>query len=369
MANAKNGLLTIDGILRLDQFWPKGKSDGDTVKITIPKGTTSAFKFAPSQTGKAKVVHTFDTSLSYDVKTLPAKSIKFAKKVVTQPRGKTNVGVRQVTIRMQGIDTSELHYKIYDARTLVQIPKANRKVNVEYYQPLGASAALKLRELIQAVGTGDPLPCQFRTRVDTAAEAIDKYGRFIGDIWVTVGGTDVNLNDAMLEQGLAVPAFYESMLTDEIAMKIAAAKAGAKVPDRLATHYRAKVGKLDKRLKYAPFTARAKANLPKIGSDRGLVIHPKLYRRLCRWTILRDGKAKRKNGSIPSTYEGYLREDESLKTIQLTRDFLKQKKATPKLDFFRFFKNNTLKLDPEEIVFPEARSYLFTSTGTPIKNW
>jgi endonuclease YncB( thermonuclease family) len=366
---AQKGLLIIDGVIRLEQFWPKGKSDGDTVKITIAKGVTDAFKFARPPSAKTRVVHTFDDALSYDAKALPLKSIKFATKVVTQPRGKANVGVRQVTIRMQGIDTPELHYKIYDPRTIVQIPKPNRKVNIEYYQPLSASATIKLRQLIQAVGTEDRLPCQFRTRVDTAAEAIDKYGRFVGDIWVAVGGTEINLNDAMLEQGLAVPAFYESMLKDEIAKKIVAAKTGAAVADRLSKHYRAKVGKLNKRLKYAPFTARAKTNPPKIGSDQGPVIHPKLYRRLCAWTILRDGKAKRKSGPIPSTYEGYLREDESLKTIQLARDFLKRGKAAPKLDFFRFFKSNALKLDPEEIVFPEAQSNLFTSNGKPILGW
>jgi len=368
---AQKGLLTIDGVIRLDQFWAKGKSDGDTVKITIPKGVTSAFKFAASPTAKAKIVHAFDTAISSDVskKALTKNDIKFATKVVTQPRGKANVGVRQVTIRMQGIDTPELHYKIYDARTIVQIPKANRKVNIEYYQRLSGSAALKLRALIAAVSTGDAVPCQFRTRVDTAAEAIDKYGRFVGDIWVTLGGTEINLNDAMLEQGLAVPAFYESMLPHEISAKLAATETGRKVPGRLAKHYRAKVGKLEKRLKYAPFTARAKANPPKIGSDSGTVIHPKLFRRLCAWTILRDGKAKRKSGPIPSNYEKYLREDQSLKTIQLTRDFLKRKKAAPKIDFFRFFKTNTLKLEPQEIVFGEARSDLYTNTGIPIKGW
>jgi endonuclease YncB( thermonuclease family) len=319
----QKGLLTIDGVIRLAQFWPKGKSDGDTVKITIPKGVTDAFKFARSPTAKAKVVHTFDDALAYDAKTLPPQSLKYATKVVTQPRGKANVGVRQVSIRMQGIDASELHFKIYDPRTIVQIPKPNRKVNIEYYQSLSGSAAITLQQLIKAVGTGDELPCQFRTRVNTAADTIDKYGRFVGDIWVTVGGTEINLNDAVLEKGLAVPAFYESMLRHEIAEKIAAAKKGAGVPDRLSKHYRAKVGKLNKRLKYLPFTARAQTNPPKIGSDRGAVIHPKLYRRLCAWTILRDGKAKRKSGPIPSTYLGYLREDESLKKIQLTRDFLK----------------------------------------------
>src|SRR5262245_28376803 len=169
------GLLTVDGIIRLDQFWPKGKSDGDTIKITIPKGVNNAFKFAKPASGAAKVVHTFDDALSFDAKVLPPNSIKFATKVVTQPRGKANVGVRQIQIRMQGIDAPELHYKIYDGRVVVQIPKAKRNVNIEYYEHLGASAALKLRQLIQAVATGDQIPCQFRTRVDTAGEAIDKY--------------------------------------------------------------------------------------------------------------------------------------------------------------------------------------------------
>src|SRR5215216_405894 len=130
---APTGLLTIDGVIRLSQFWAQGKSDGDTVKITIPKGINNAFKFAKRPAGAAKVI--------------------------TQPRGKANAGVRQVTIRMQGIDTPELHYKIYDGRTIVQIPKANRKVNIEYYQHLAGSAALALHRLVRAVGTADEIPC------------------------------------------------------------------------------------------------------------------------------------------------------------------------------------------------------------------
>jgi endonuclease YncB( thermonuclease family) len=366
---AAPGLLTVDGFIRLDQFWPNGKTDGDTVKITIPKGATDAFKFRRKPTGPAKVIHTFDNALSYDANTLPPSAIKYAEKVVKQPRGKANKGVRQISVRLQGIDTPELHFKIYDPRTIVLIPKAKRKVNIEYYQSLSGSAALALHRLIRAVGIADELPCQFRTRVNTAADAIDKYGRFVGDIFVTVGGADVNLNNAVLEQGLAVPAFYESMLIPEINEKIAAAKMGAQVSNRLAKHYRAKVGKLNKRLKYAPFTARAKANPPKIGDDQGEAIHPKLYRRLCAWTILRDGDAKRKNRPIPATYQGYLREDESLKTIQFTRDFLKHGKAATKRDFFQYFNANTLKLEPGEIVFAEARSNLFTSTGKVIKGW
>lgn len=366
---APKGLLTIDGVIRLDQFWPKGKSDGDTVKITIPKGVKDAFKFARTRTATPKVVHTFDTAVSYDGPTLPPSAIKYAEKVVSQPRGKANAGVRQVTIRMQGIDTPELHYKVYDPRQIARIPKPNRKLNTEYYQPLSGSAAMKLRQLIQPATADGQMPCQFRTRVDTASEAIDKYGRFVGDVFVTMGGAWVNLNDALLEQGLAVPAFYESMLVDEIEAKVKAAKRGANVPDRLAKHYRAKVGKLDKRLKYDQFTKRAKTTPPRLGGDRGPVIHPKLYRRLCAWTILRDSKAKRNSGPYPSRYEDYLREDESLKKIQLTRDFLKKKKAALKRDFFQFFKNNTLKLDPVEIVFAEATSQLFTKTGKPINSW
>jgi endonuclease YncB( thermonuclease family) len=366
---AAKGLLTVDGFIGLDQFWPKGKADGDTVKITIPKGATDAFKFARKPTGSAKVIHTFDNALSYDRTTLPPSAMRYAEKVVKQQPGKANKGVRQIVVRMQGIDTPELHFKIYDPRTIVLIPKAKRKVNIEYYQLLSGSAALALHRLIRAVGSADQLPCQFRTRVNTAPDAIDKYGRFVGDIFVTVGGADVNLNNAMIEQGLAVSAFYESMLIPEITEKIAAAKIGAQVPNRLEKYYRAKVGKLNKRLKYAPFTARAKANPPKIGDDQGKSIHPKLYRRLCAWTILRDGKAKRKNRPIPATYAGYLREDESLKTIQLTRDFLKHGKAATKRDFFQYFKANTLKLEQEEIIFAEARSYLFTNTGKPISGW
>jgi len=356
---AYQGLLTIDGVIRPNQFWPEGKADGDTVKITLLKGT-KPFRFRKKPTGTASTVTLYDKARSHDSKTF---SEKYSKNVVHDVPGKPNAGTRYVTIRMQGIDAPELHYKIYDGRQIIKLQ--DRKANIEYYQPLSASAATVIRRLIEAVGTDDELPCQFRTRIDKPDQAIDKYGRFVGDIFIKVGGVDVNVNNAMLEQGLALPAFYETMRREEVTEKIAASTLGGKVPNRLGKHYRNKVGTLNKALKFENLTKAANKNGFKVGSDKGHVILPKLFRRLVTFTILKDGKAQPKP---PATYRQYLAQDSSLDEILLTKEFLKGGRRRPR-SFLTYFKNDKLLLQPGEFVLRDAPSYLFTEKGTPISKW
>ena len=354
---AYQGSLTIDGVIRLDQFWPRGKSDGDTVTITLAAGV-KPFRFRKSPRASSAVTTALDQALSQDSKTFNQNS---ATRVVHNMRGKANAGSRYVKVRLQGIDAPELHYKLYDGRQVKKL--VNKKANIEYYQPLGPSAALVLKRLIEAVGTSSELPSQFRTRVDLPEQVADKYGRLVGDIFVKVGGSEINLNNAMLEQGLALAAFYDSMRADEIREKIAAEQVGAKVPNRLDRYYRKKVGALNKKLQYVKLTTQAKQKPPTIGQDGGAVVLPNLFRRLCAWTILNDGKVPK----TPTKFANYVKADKSIERILFTREFLEGKRTLH--DFLPHFRGNTLSLAAEEMVFTEAPSFLFHPEGTPVSKW
>lgn len=54
------------------------------------------------------------------------------------------------------------------------------------------------------------------TAVDQPDDAIDTYGRLVGDIEVTLNGKDVTLNQWLMSKGWTVPSFYNSMSADEI---------------------------------------------------------------------------------------------------------------------------------------------------------
>ena len=85
------GLLKVKGTLDLNQFWPDGESDADTAKVKVGQ---NAFSFQTHPGAPFKVTHVFDNA---------------------SVRGKTGTKAaiknQQITIRFQGIDATELHYR------------------------------------------------------------------------------------------------------------------------------------------------------------------------------------------------------------------------------------------------------------------
>ena len=90
------GLLTVIGSLDVRQFWPATKgsssSDGDTVHLKVDPKTSFLFKASPN--AKPKITKKFIGAFVIDhgrkKKAITAKS--------------------EIKIRLQGIDTPELHY-------------------------------------------------------------------------------------------------------------------------------------------------------------------------------------------------------------------------------------------------------------------
>src|SRR5262245_39049816 len=86
------GLLAVTGTIDLAQFWPAGECDADTVKVL--RAGANAFKFRKHAGAPFKVTHAFEGA------TVKGK--------VNKPAIDSN---NRITIRLQGIDAPELHYR------------------------------------------------------------------------------------------------------------------------------------------------------------------------------------------------------------------------------------------------------------------
>src|SRR5262249_51493239 len=174
----RTGQLTVVGTIDIRQFWPESKggnsSDGDTIHLKVDPRTS--FLFATSPKAKPKQITTFIGAYVKDGNKTP--------KVITSKN--------EIKIRLQGIDTPELHYPVMARRD----PSKKKAAATEFRQPYGASAASALHNhlkgLIGAAG-GTLIHATFVTRINDLADAIDSHGRFVGDILVgTTAAKSIN---------------------------------------------------------------------------------------------------------------------------------------------------------------------------------
>src|SRR5262245_59362244 len=132
------GLLRVVGDLDIQQFWPATRggrsSDGDTVHLRVDPQTSFVFSSSPSAGPK------------------PTK--KFVGAYVNDHGKKKQVikSNNQITIRLQGIDTPELHYPVIG---VTRHASKKGKYGNEFRQPYGAGAANALHDHLKAfVGPG-----------------------------------------------------------------------------------------------------------------------------------------------------------------------------------------------------------------------
>lgn len=172
------GLLTVVGSIDTRQFWPTTKgtssSDGDTIHLKVDPATS--FLFSASARANPKPTAAFTGAYVVD-------------------HGRHNRVITSksaIKIRLQGIDTPELHYPML---TVWHPSKKGRYTN-EFRQPYAASAANALHDYLQGFSETDGdsfINATFVTRIDRPGEAIDSHGRFVGDILVgTSDGKSVN---------------------------------------------------------------------------------------------------------------------------------------------------------------------------------
>src|SRR5262249_50886660 len=152
------GILTVSGTIDFGQFWPDGMSDADTTKILVRvSGASFSFQKAPGAPTKTTNVFAgafMKGSDSVDPKTGKKRKPKF---VINSKS--------QITVRLQGIDAPELHFKPPHGRTNLR-------------QHFGETATIALAAFLKTFGPG-PLACRVFTRVNNPNDVFDKYGRFI----------------------------------------------------------------------------------------------------------------------------------------------------------------------------------------------
>ncbi|HEX4337921.1 MAG TPA: thermonuclease family protein, partial [Polyangiaceae bacterium] len=261
------GLLEITGTLDVDQFWPNGESDGDTAKVVVSAGS---FRFQAKPSGKWKVTHAFAGAI--------------VKRSLKSKTGTTAINAKnQITVRWQGIDAPELHYRPTPEKLTTKQKAALKKVNGNFRQLFGESAAVALGRYLAKLGK-NPVPITIRTAVDDPSEVFDMYGRLIGDLYVKVKGKEVDLNHWMLRQGWAFPTLYASMSTDEITDVLAlAAKAKARKVG-LWKHASSALKGFDAKLLFVKNGAFDAAK------DAGPVTMPKQFRRLSTYSVEKKSK-------------------------------------------------------------------------------
>jgi endonuclease YncB( thermonuclease family) len=356
------GLLKVNGVIELDQFWPEQGSDGDTIRVQLD----GPFLFQPYPNQPFQPTTAFDNAQMH------------GKPVLHQDH---TTGATGISTRLQGIDAPEMHYQPQPPQDLGAAVAAHRaefhQYNKEYRQPYGETATVKLAEWLLNTYGQQQLSCIVTTQVDTPNDVFDVYGRFIGTIFIpdqngneevltdngqaTIPATDVNRH--CVQQGWAFPTFYSSMKEEEITPLLQADKQAQEQNSGLWPLYQSQIGALDTSLLYdRPTHSHTPTYDP--AQDTGAVIFPKLFRRLCTYTALA------KAGIIDMTFKEYLQREREY--CFLLSEFLEQglTASTPhSLDEF-IDDNENLTKHPYELVFQEKASSLRDkNTGQIIKNW
>jgi endonuclease YncB( thermonuclease family) len=336
------GLLECFGTINLGQFWPAGESDADTVKVTLTD--TDAFKFRTDPTAKPRVTHVFEGAI---VKGKGQKHAIDAK--------------NRVTIRLQGIDAPELHYRpvipnLAGVSLTKEMHDAFKAANGNFRQNMGETATVEFaREL--GVETTEDISCAVRTRVDHPNDPFDAFGRLVGDIFV-VGNArnELNINKWLCANGWAFPTFYNSMLNEEIADLSAAADAARAGRSGLWATATDDLSEFDRELQFRNHGS------PDPAGDVGPVIVPKLFRRRSTFGVALEA------GIVDEGFKAYLKREPD--ACFETQDFLAAHENAQRRALDEFVSKQTKFLaQAKDLVFVEHQSLLVDADGKPKNHW
>jgi endonuclease YncB( thermonuclease family) len=342
------GLLRMWGSIALDQFWPTGRSDTDTTEILLTV-SPGAIEFRKNSSTPFHSTHVFDHA------------------IVKGRTRKPPINNGQVTVRLQGIDATELHYQpsplsptekngLSPAKRL-----AYHSVTHSYRQYLGATATKALHDFVATAGR-PALDCHVFTKVDEPGEAFDTYGRLVGDIEATIGGKLINLNQWLVDQGWAFPAFYSSMTNDEISTLLGLATSARSKKSGVWKYLSKSIGPFDFNL-----LEPKKNDLTILAADKGAVIFPKLYRRYANWS------ARKKANVTSQNFQKFLEAGSNGKpdVCFVTADFLANGVHSATHRTFDQFvvAGKTIKFPPDGLVFSEAPSALIGADKKPITHF
>lgn len=338
----KTTILTIDGTIKLAQFWPKGSSDADTTKLVLTVSNES-FRVREPGDPAARVTH------AYAGASVKASGVD-----------KALIKNNTITVRLQRIDAPELHARpkfiLLDKKTGEFGSLAGTGFTKDFRQRQRETATLRLAKFLESRG-GAEVACTFTTQLEPTegpGAAIDAYGRFVGDIMLST----TNLNLWALEQGLAVVALYNSMHDFEIAESLAAWQKGQRAREGIARFYRSTFGRFE------PLEFR-KAGSRVSNETSARFIHPKFFRRQCTWWAYHQ--AKKYNGSFADFLQR-----QAEKCFHMDDFLAKHNKAPKQLLYDKKTDGNGVAWPPEAFIFIEAPATVeqVTAEGrTKVTRW
>jgi endonuclease YncB( thermonuclease family) len=334
------GLLEVSGTIDLDQFWPVAESDADTVKVLL--AGVKAFRFRPHAGAPFKVTHAFDGA------TVKGK--------VSKP---TIDKQNRVTIRLQGIDAPELHYRPTAPTLNNKKPSKTQRTNFSasngnFRQFFGETATVELHKFLAKAGAS-PIKCVVRTAVDEPGDVFDTFGRLIGDVFVTSAGKEQNVNHWLCNNGWAFPTFYSSMSEQEINDLINLSEKARTSKAGIWSKATLNLSKFDRTMVFRNH------GVPNPAEDNGFVFLPKLFRR--RSTFGVAVAAKLTSGS----FKPYLQAEPD--DCFETSDFLTQGAHAAKLRHLDEFVTPGTKftVGPKDLVFRENASTVIGKNGKPAR--
>jgi endonuclease YncB( thermonuclease family) len=363
------GTLKVLGKLDLGQFWPNGGADADTTTLQFTI-YADAFWFAANGTDFLPT-NAFDNASTnrQDIDGQTTQGKKSSNYVVKTYASKPS----RITVRLQGIDAPELHYiaKITDqavapfAGTAAQKTMASKTLDKDYRQYRAETATVQLWRELSLNGKHSSLECEFISHnIEAPDDVIDKYHRFVGEIEVKYpNGRRKNINRWLLKNGWVFPAFYNSMLNQEIADFVALWNEGKAKPQSVQRFYKTQMSNFDFDLLYNKKTA---TNQPVYApfKDRGLVILPKLFRRYIHYAIM-----QRAGLGVPATFQSYLQQYNNRDGFFLRSEFLANPQTAPKRLLSAHLPNDVFNVNPEDLILEEAESGKLYKNGVLVRNF
>jgi endonuclease YncB( thermonuclease family) len=333
------GMLEVTGTIDLTQFWPQTESDADTVKVVVG---TNAFRFQKHAGAPFNLTHVFEGATVKGKVRKPAIDSK-----------------NRVTIRLQGVDAPELHYRPTVPTLNKKKPTAAQKksfsaANGNFRQFFGETATVQLHNFLATAGAG-PINCVVRTAVDEPGDVYDTFGRLIGDIFVTIGGKEQNANHWLCANGWAFPTFYSSMSDQEINDLIALTKTARASKAGIWSKATSDLSKFDPKMIFRNH------GVPNPPGDNGFVFMPKLFRRRSTFGVAVTSKM------VKGLFKTYLQGEPDF--CFATTDFLSQGAHAAKVRQLDEFVTSTTKftVGPEDLVFREDGSTVLAKNGKPAK--
>jgi len=332
------GLLEVSGTIDLTQFWPAGESDADTVKVLL--SGADAFRFRANPGAPFKVTHAFDGA------TVKGKVSKPA----IDKSGR-------IIIRLQGVDAPELHYRptapTLNKKKPTPTQRANFKANNgNFRQFTGETATVNLHDFLSKAGPS-PIRCVVRTQVDDPSDVFDTFGRFIGDIFITLAGKEQNANHWLCSNGWAFPTFYSSMTNQEINELIALTQKARKTKAGLWSKATSDLSQFIRTQVFRNHGA------PNPVADRGPVFLPKLFRRRSTFGVAVSAKM------FSGSFKNYLKTEPD--DCFVTSDFVSQGPHAAALHHLDEFVSPASRFapNPEGLVFRENASTVIAKNGKP----